>query len=70
MLYKVSVSFHLDYIKITGDQIEIGIMEEPVKGKANVAMTKKIADHFGIPRSQVRIIRGEKSKDKIIKVIQ
>jgi uncharacterized protein YggU (UPF0235/DUF167 family) len=41
MLYKVSVSFHLDYIKITGDQIEVGIMEEPVKGKANVAMMKK-----------------------------
>lgn len=69
MLYRVSVSFHRDYIKITGDQIEIGIMEEPVKGKANVTIMKKIAEHFGISKSQVRIIRGAKSKDKIIEVM-
>ncbi len=69
MLYMVSVSFHRDYVKITGDQIEIGIMEEPIKDKANVAIMKKIAEHFGIPKSQVRIIRGAKSQDKIIEIM-
>lgn len=70
MLYKVSVTFHRDYVKITGDRIEIGIMAKPVKGKANVEIIKQIAKHLGIPKSQVRIVAGEKSQDKIIEVMQ
>ena len=69
MLYKVSVSFHRNYVKITDDHIEIGIMEKPVKGKANVEIIKQIAKHLGISKSQVRIVAGEKSQDKLVEVI-
>ncbi len=70
MLYRVSVSFHKDYFKIKNDLIEIGIMEKPVKGKANAAIVKQVAKHLGISKSQVRIVAGEKSQDKIIEVVQ
>lgn len=70
MLYKVSVSFHKDYVKVQGDLIEIGIMEKPVNGKANLEIIKQIARHFGISKSCVRIVAGVKSKDKIVEVIQ
>ena len=70
MLYKVSVSFHKDHIEIIGDRIEIGIMAKPVKGEANLEIIKKIAKHFGIPKSNVRIVAGEKSRDKIVEVTQ
>ena len=69
MLYKVSVSFHKDYVRVKEDLIEIGIMEKPVNGKANVAIIKQIAKHFGISKSCVRIVAGEKSKDKIVEVV-
>ncbi len=69
MLYKVSVSFHKDFIKITGDQMEIGIMAKPVKGKANLEIIKKVAEHFGVSKSKIRIVSGEKSQDKIIEVM-
>lgn len=69
MLYKVSVTFHRDYIKITNDHIEIGITEKPVKGKANVEIIKQIAKHLGVSKSQVRIVSGEKSRDKIVEVL-
>ena len=69
MFYKVSVSFHKDYVKVKGDLIEIGIMEKPVKGKANAAIIKQIAKHLGVPKSQIRIVSGEKSQDKVIEVV-
>jgi uncharacterized protein (TIGR00251 family) len=68
MLYKTSVSFHRDFIKVKDDHIEIGIMAKPVKGQANVEIVKKIAKHFGVSRSNVRIMSGEKLRDKIIEV--
>jgi uncharacterized protein len=69
MFYKVSVSFHKDYVKIKGDLIEIGIMVKPVKGKANTVIIKQIAKHLGVSKSKVRIVVGEKSQDKIIEVV-
>lgn len=68
MIYKVSVSLHKNFIEIKDDHIEIGIMSKPVKGEANLEIIKKIAKHLGISKSNVRIIAGEKSRDKIIEV--
>ena len=70
MIYKVSVSLHKNFIEIKDDHIEIGIMSKPVKGEANLEIIKKIAKHLGISKSNVRIIAGEKSKDKIIEVAE
>lgn len=70
MFYRVSVSFHKDYLKIKNDLIEIGIMEKPVKGKANMVIIKQIAKHLGISKSKVRIVAGEKSQDKIVEVLE
>lgn len=69
MIYKVSVSFNKDYVKIQDDHIEIGIMAKPVKGEANLEIIKRIAKHFGISKSNVRIVAGEKSRDKIIEIV-
>ena len=69
MLYRVSVSIHKDYVKIKDDLIEIGVMAKPVKGEANLAIIKKIAKHFGISKSNVKIISGEKSRDKVVEVV-
>ncbi|MDE1811686.1 MAG: DUF167 domain-containing protein [Thaumarchaeota archaeon] len=70
MFYRVTVSFHKDYLKIKNDLIEIGIMEKPVKSKANAVIIKQIAKHLGVSKSKVRIVAGEKSQDKIVEVLQ
>ena len=41
---------------------------EPVEGKANEAITILLAEHFGVTRTQVRLIRGSTSKQKIFKI--
>ena len=45
-------------------RIELEIDEEPVKGKANRAIIKFLAEFFGVSESDVELIYGEKSKDK------
>jgi len=68
VFYQVSVSFHKDFIEVKGDQIKIGVMERPLKGKANMEIVKKIAKHFDISKSNVRIVAGERSKNKVVEV--
>jgi uncharacterized protein (TIGR00251 family) len=68
LFYNVTVSFHADYIEANGDKIEIGVMSRPHKGKANSEINKKIAKYFDVPHSNVVIVSGEKSRNKIIKV--
>ncbi|MGI0101554.1 MAG: DUF167 domain-containing protein [Nitrosotalea sp.] len=68
MLYKITVFFHRDYIEIKDDKIEIGVMSKSQRGKANSEIIKKIAKHFGVSRSNVRLVSGEKSRNKIIEV--
>ena len=69
MIYKVSVTFHKDFIEINKDEIAIGIIAEPQKGKANKELIEKISKHFGVLKSNVRIISGEKSRKKLVEVI-
>ena len=69
MIYKVSVTFHKDFIEINKDEISIGIMAEPQKGKANKELIEKISKHFDVPKSNVRIISGEKSRKKLVEII-
>lgn len=37
-------------------------------GKANGAVTKVLAKHFKVPSRDVKIIRGETSRDKIVDI--
>lgn len=42
----------------------------PQENKANEAVEKTLAKHFGIAKSKVKIISGLKSKRKIVSVAQ
>ncbi len=68
MKYSVSVKLKKDFIEVDGDKIIIGVKASPEKGKANEEVVKKLAKHFGVPKSAVRIISGGSSKKKIIKI--
>ena len=69
MIYKVSVTFHRDFLEINKDGISIGIVSDPQKGKANKELIEKISKHFDVPKSNVRIVSGEKSRKKLVEVI-
>lgn len=68
VLYEIFVEFHKDFVKVEGNQITIGIRSKPVKGEANKEIIKKLAKHFGVPPSCVRIRSGQKTKKKIVEI--
>ena len=38
----------------------------PEAGKANSAVVSLLAEHLGIAKSQVRMVRGQASRDKVV----
>ncbi|MDE6571452.1 MAG: DUF167 domain-containing protein [Alphaproteobacteria bacterium] len=38
----------------------------PADGDANAAVIKLLARHFDVPKSQIEIIRGATSRDKVV----
>jgi uncharacterized protein len=41
----------------------------PVDGRANRALCRLIADRAGVPPSNVTVVRGERSRDKVLRVV-
>jgi len=70
MNYEVTVKLHRDFVRVDGNNITIGLTSRPEKGKANVELIKKLARHFNVSSSQVRIMSGFKSKRKIVEIIE
>ncbi|MEI8176779.1 MAG: DUF167 domain-containing protein [Candidatus Omnitrophota bacterium] len=55
--------------KIDQDHYAVWIREKPVEGRANDAAIRAIADHFHIPPSQVMLIKGQTSREKVFEVL-
>jgi uncharacterized protein (TIGR00251 family) len=53
-----------------GDSFIIKVKEPPKEGKANQAVIKLLAEHFGVPQSQVRILSGFRSRNKVVEVAE
>jgi len=69
MRYEVEVKFHKDFIEIDGNRISVGLTSKPEKGEANRELVKKLAKHFKVSTSQIRIVSGLKSKSKVVEVL-
>jgi len=70
MRYEVEVVFHKDFIKVEDDKIIVGLTSKPKGGRANLELIRKLAKHFNVSSSQIRIISGMKSRSKIIEVVK
>ena len=56
--------------KVDDTHFRVWVKDPPEKGKANDAITKALAEHMGVAKSQVALISGKKSKRKIIEVVK
>ncbi|MEM2914449.1 MAG: DUF167 domain-containing protein [Candidatus Bathyarchaeia archaeon] len=70
MRYEVEVEFHGDFVRVEGNKITIGLTSKPEKGKANLELIKKLAKYFGVPSSNVKIMKGLKSRKKVVEIIK
>jgi uncharacterized protein len=49
-------------------RFKVFLTDPPVEGQANKALIEVLAGYLGVRKSRVRIIRGEKSRDKVVEV--
>lgn len=55
--------------KISDNSYEVNIDEIPVDGRANKRLLEILSEHFMVPKSRISIVRGPKSRDKVIEII-
>ncbi|MFA4835076.1 MAG: DUF167 domain-containing protein [Dehalococcoidia bacterium] len=49
-------------------QLKVYLTAPPAEGKANKALIELLADHFKVKKSSVRIVKGEKSRNKVVEI--
>jgi uncharacterized protein len=55
----------------TGDgEITVFLRERAVDGKANDGLVRVLAEHFGVPKSRIEIVRGHASRKKIVSIVR
>ena len=67
---KVKPNSRIEELSQEGDNFIVKVKEPPREGKANQSVIKLLAEHFGVPQSQVRILSGFRSRNKIIEVAE
>ncbi len=50
--------------------LKIKLKAAPQKGQANAELIKFLAKHFDVPKSQIEIIHGLTSREKLIRILQ
>ncbi|TSC96807.1 MAG: hypothetical protein Athens071426_450 [Parcubacteria group bacterium Athens0714_26] len=50
------------------DIFQVSVKEPPVDGRANAAVIRVVAEYFKVRSSQVRIISGATSKQKVLEI--
>jgi uncharacterized protein (TIGR00251 family) len=55
-------------MKEEGGITKIYLTAPPVDGKANQALIKFLAEHYKVSKSRIEIIKGEKSRNKVVEV--
>jgi uncharacterized protein (TIGR00251 family) len=55
-------------LKTSPTEYRASVNAAPVDGKANQALIQLLADHFGVAKSLVAIVRGHGAKKKLIRI--
>lgn len=51
-----------------GGQLKVYLTVPPIEGRANKALVDFLSDHFHVKKSSVRIVKGEKFRDKVVEI--
>lgn len=60
-----------EFLEILEDgKIKIGVKSPALEGKANKELILFLGDFFEVPKSNIKIIKGKSSKEKVIKIVK
>lgn len=51
-----------------GDALKVKVHAPPVEGRANEALCEFLADTLGLPRRAVSVLRGDTSRQKLVRI--
>ena len=51
-----------------GDALKIRLAAPPVDGKANAELLRYLADAFAVPLRNVSLVRGQTSRQKVVRI--
>lgn len=54
--------------RVSNDELIVHVRELAVEGKANEALVKLLAEYFSVSKTHVRLVRGAKSRQKIVEI--
>lgn len=63
---KISPNAKKNEIINEGDYSKVKITAQPIDGKANKALIEFLSKNFKIPKTSIKILKGETSKEKTI----
>jgi len=55
---------------VPGDIWKIKVPVAAVEGRANKFLIELLADYFSVSKSRVKIVTGEKSRNKVVEIIR
>lgn len=65
---KVIPNAKKEEVKEENGMLKVHVKAPAVEGKANKAVVELLADHFKVKKNAVRIIKGERAREKVIEI--
>lgn len=65
---RVKTNMKEEKIEKVGNIFNVSVKEPAKEGKANKAVIELLSEYFNVPKSQIFIISGAKSRQKIIEI--
>ena len=56
-------------VKVSDDYFEVRVDERAVGGRANKRLLEILAEHFKVKKSRISILKGTKTRNKLVQVI-
>jgi hypothetical protein len=50
------------------DHLVVRVKEPPKEGKANEAVLRAVADYYGVPQRDIRLVSGSSGRHKVIEL--
>jgi uncharacterized protein (TIGR00251 family) len=67
---KVKPNSKTQEVNQEGNSFTVKVKEPAKEGKANQAVIRSLAEHFSISKSQVKILSGFRSTNKVIEIAE
>jgi uncharacterized protein (TIGR00251 family) len=55
-------------VQVSASEYQVCVKAPPHDGKANIAIVTLLSDYFSVPKSRIKIIRGQTGRKKIVAI--